>query len=74
MRRTALDREWDALMSLCRQETELKHAATHPKLVALISREIERAARRLGFGDDQIEKREFRAEKEQGHVIRLLTK
>ena len=73
MRRTALDRDWDALMELCRQETELKESAGHPKLLAHLSREIARAARKLGFSEDHIQRREFRAEKEEGRVIRLLT-
>jgi hypothetical protein len=73
MRRTPLDRDWDALIELCRQETELTESAAHPKLLAHVSREIERAAQRLGFRIDQIQRREFRAEKEGGRIVRLLT-
>jgi hypothetical protein len=60
-------------MELCRRETELKQSATHPRLLRLVSREIDIAARRLGFGEEEIRLREFRAEKEQGHVIRIIT-
>jgi len=74
MHRTALDRQWDDLIALCRHEAELKRSTTHTKLLAFLSREIERAARDLGFGEEQIRLREFRAEKERGHVVRLFTK
>lgn len=74
MHRTPLDRQWDDLMALCRHEAELKRSTKHIKLLALLSREIERAARDLGFGEEQIQLREFRAEKEEGHVVRLFTK
>ena len=73
MKRTSLDRDWDALIELCRQEAELKESSAHPKLLAHISREIERAARGLGFGDEHIRRREFRAEKSHGRIVRLLT-
>ena len=69
---TMLDREWDSLMALCRHETELKQSGTHPKLLQLVSREIDRAATNLGFGENQIRHREFRAEKANGRVIRML--
>ena len=73
MKRTSLDRDWDALIELCRQETELQESSAHPKLLAHISREIERTARVLGFSDEHIRRREFRAEKSQGRIVRLLT-
>lgn len=73
MKRTSLDRDWDALIDLCRQEAELKESAAHPKLLAHVSREIDRVARSLGFSDEHIRRREFRAEKSQGRIVRLLT-
>ena len=73
MPRSALDREWDDLMALCRREEDLRRSGEHPKLLRLISRHIDIAARTLGFGDDQIRRREFRAEKEHGRVVRILT-
>ena len=63
MPRSALDREWDDLMALCRREEDLKRSGEHPKLLRLIARQIDIAARTLGFGDDEIRRREFRAEK-----------
>jgi hypothetical protein len=74
MPRSALDREWDDLMALCRREADLKRSAEHPKLLRLISRQIDIAARTLGFGDEEIRLREFRAEKEHGRVVRILAR
>jgi hypothetical protein len=73
MQRSALDHKWDDLMTLCRREAELKRSATHPKLLRLLSRQIDIAARSLGFGEEEVRLREFRAEKEEGRVIRILT-
>jgi hypothetical protein len=73
MPRSALDREWDDLMALCRREADLKRSGEHPKLLRLVSRQIDIAARTLGFGDAEIRRREFRAEKEHGRVVRILT-
>jgi hypothetical protein len=74
MSRSALDREWDDLMALCRREADLKRSAEHPKLLRLVSRQIDIAAQTLGFGDEEIRLREFRAEKEHGRVVRILTR
>jgi len=60
-------------MALCRREEDLKRSGEHPKLLRLIARQIDIAARTLGFGDDEIRRREFRAEKEHGRVVRILT-
>ena len=72
MSQTVLDREWESLMALCRHETELKQSGTHPKLLQMVAREIDRAATKMGFGEAQIRRREFRAEKANGRVIGLL--
>ena len=74
MSRSALDREWDDLMALCRREADLKRSAEHPKLLRLVCRQIDIAAQMLGFGGDEIRLREFRAEKEDGRVVRILTR
>jgi hypothetical protein len=74
MPRRALDRDWDDLMALCRREADLKRAAEHPKLLRLVSRQIDIAAQTLGFAEEEIRLREFRAEKEHGRVIRILTR
>jgi len=74
MPRSALDREWDDLMALCGREADLKRSAEHPRLLRLISRQIDIAARTLGFGEEEIRLREFRAEKEHGRVTRILAR
>ena len=73
MRSTALDRQWDELMSLCRKEEEFKRDNRHPKLVLFLSEQIDKLAKELGFGDRQIQHREFRAEKDGEHIVRLFT-
>jgi hypothetical protein len=72
MRRTKLDREWEDLISLCGKEQELLAARSHPKLLRLVSREIEKIASAMGFSPEQIEKREFRAERDGAHIVRLI--
>jgi hypothetical protein len=72
MRVTELDRKWQELMSLCGKEKEFLAAQSHPKLVRLVSKEIDRVASELGFSEAQIRNREFRAERDGDHIIRLL--
>jgi hypothetical protein len=72
MRRTRLDREWEDLMSLCGKEQELLAARSHPRLLRLVSREIEKMAAAMGFSPEQIKKREFRAERDGDHIVRLI--
>jgi hypothetical protein len=53
MHRTALDRQRDDLIALCRHEADLKRSTTHTKLLAFPSREIERAeSRQLDGAED----------------------
>ena len=73
MRESILDRQWDELMSLCKKEAEFKLADRHPKLVKFLGDQIDKLAKELGFREDQIQHREFRAEKSDGHVVRFLT-
>jgi hypothetical protein len=72
MRRTELDRQWQYLMSLCSKEKEYLASRAHPKLLRLVSKEIDRIASAMGFSPDQIHKREFRAERDGEHIIRLM--
>ena len=72
MRLTDLDRKWQELMSLCRKEKELVSARSHPKVLRLVSREIDRLASDIGFSPGQIQKREFRAERDGEHIVRIL--
>jgi hypothetical protein len=69
---TLLDRQWEHLMSLCKQEARLQ-TENHPKLLALVSRQIDQLAREMGFKDEQIKTREFRAERRGRHIVRVAT-
>jgi hypothetical protein len=72
MRRPDLERQWDDLMSLCRKEEELA-AGDHPKLLRLIGKEIDRLATDMGFTPRQIVERHFRAERQDGRIVRVLS-
>jgi len=72
MRATPLDRQWGELISLCAKEEEFKRGNRHPKLVKFLGEQIDKMAQELGFRDEQIAHREFRAEKRGEHIVRLL--
>lgn len=68
---TPLDKQWEGLMSLCREEAQLQ-AQHHPKLLKFVGRQIDLLARDMGFTDKQIETREFRAERDGRHIVRVV--
>jgi len=72
MRPTDLDRQWEELIALCAKEQEFTREHRHPKLLMFLSSQINQLAKELGFREYQIQHREFRAVKEDGHVVRLL--
>jgi AraC-like DNA-binding protein len=72
MRVTPLDKQWEELMALCKQEAQLRQES-HPKLLKFVSQEIVRLAMEMGFSDALIEKREFRAERSGRHIVRVAT-
>lgn len=72
MRRTALEKQWDDLMSLCRKEAELQGAGNHPRLLKLVSREIDDLARAMAFTERQIVSRDFRAERNGDRIVRIV--
>jgi hypothetical protein len=72
MKRKLLDQQWDHLMDLCQREKELTDAS-HTKLLRLVSNEIDRLAAEMGFSPRQVIDREFRAERENGRIVRLIT-
>lgn len=72
MRTTRLDTQWDHLMTLCQREKEYLAGDCHPKVLKLVSKEIDELAAELGFSPRQIERREFRAERQNGRVTRIL--
>lgn len=72
-RSTELDKRWDELMGLCRQEAEFQQQGKHPKVTRFVSKTIDALARELGFAERQIAEREFRAERDNGHIVRVIT-
>jgi cytochrome P450 len=71
-RPTELDRQWEELMSLCREEAALKRDNPRPMLLKFLGNQIDRLAGELGFSDSQIRRREFRAEKDGEHIVRMI--
>lgn len=69
---TPLDVQWSALMALCESEAQLKAQGEHPKLLKLLARDIRDLAAQMGFGEGQIRTREFRAERDHGHIVRVV--
>jgi hypothetical protein len=73
MKPSPLEKQWQDLMTLCKKEAELQEAGNHPKLLKLVSREIDDLARQLGFSERKIVTREFRAERDGERIVRLVT-
>jgi hypothetical protein len=67
-----LEQKWDMLMSLCSKEKEYSEQHKHPKVLRLVTDEIERLAGEMGFSPRQVKRREFRAEKVDGHIQKLI--
>jgi hypothetical protein len=72
MRFTRLDSQWEHLMSLCQREKEYRSEQRHPKLVKFVSKQIDEIAGEMGFSERQIQRREFRAERDNGRITRLI--
>jgi AraC-like DNA-binding protein len=72
-RQPELDRQWDELMTLCAKEKEFKTGNRHPRLLKFVSPHIDELAKRMGFSDRQIARREFRAERVGGKISKIFT-
>jgi hypothetical protein len=73
MKVTKLDRQWQQLMSLCESEAKFRAATGHARLKKLMAAEIDQLAASMGFSSSRIATRDFRAEREGGHIIRIVT-
>ena len=71
-RETELDRQWRDLMSLCSKERDYAADNSHPKLLRVITKQIDQLAADMGFKPRQIVNREFRAEKDGDRILRLI--
>ena len=69
---TPLDKQWDELMFLCRKESEFRKAGGHPKVLQLVTRQIDELAAEMGFSPQITKTREFRSERSGGHIVRIV--
>ena len=69
---TALDKQWQQLMSLCESESKFRHEGGHARLLKLISTDIDQLASLMGFSATRIATRDFRAQREGGHIVRII--
>ena len=63
-RQGKLDRQWQDLMSMCEREREYLAEHTHPKLLRLVTEQIDHLAADMGFSETQIKLRAFQSAKE----------
>jgi hypothetical protein len=68
-RPTQLDAHWNMLMSLCAKERELQLDKRHPRLLRLVSDQIDQLARDMGFSPNKIPTRDFRARKDGERIV-----
>ena len=71
-RMTPLDKQWDELMFLCRKESEFREDGGHPKVLKLVSQQIDELAAEMGFSLQRIKTRDFRSERSGGHIVRIV--
>jgi AraC-like DNA-binding protein len=72
-KRTALDDQWQELMSLCENEARFTREGRHPRLVTLLGARIGELAAEMGFSPRRIATREFRAERDGERITRVIT-
>lgn len=72
-KRTALDDQWQELMTLCENEVRFTREARHPRLVRLIAARIGELAAEMGFSPRRIATRDFRAERDGERITRVIT-
>jgi len=70
---TTLDTQWQRLMSLCASEAKFRAEGNHPRLLKLLKSDIDQLARDMGFSEQRIVTRDFRAERQGDHILRIVT-
>jgi len=70
---TGLDKQWQQLMTLCETESKMREEGNHPRLLKLVAADIERLGTELGFNARRIASREFRAQRDGGHIVAMIT-
>jgi hypothetical protein len=71
-RSSQLDKQWQELMWLCAKEKEFRTDHPHPKVLKLVSKQIDELAAAMGFSHSQIQTREFRAVRDGERIIRAI--
>lgn len=66
-RQTPLEKQWDELMFLCGREKQF----LEEKTLNVLTRRIDELAREMGFSENQIETRDFRALRVDGRIVSI---
>jgi len=69
---TGLDKQWQQLMTLCENESKMQEEGNHPRLLKLIASDIDALGAELGFDARRIASREFRAQRDGGHIVGII--
>ena len=72
MKQTSLDRQWRRLMSLCESESKFKKDGRHPRVLKLVSADIDELAAEMGFSPRRIATRDFRAVRDGDHIVDII--
>jgi hypothetical protein len=60
-------------MFLCDKEATYRRQKNHPKLLRLVTEQIDALAREMGFGEPEIRTRDFRAHRSGDHIVAVIT-
>ena len=69
---TGHDKQWQPLMTLCENEAKMREDGNHPRLLKLIASDIDALGAELGFDARRIASREFRAQRDGGHIVAII--
>ena len=69
---TTLDKQWQQLMALCENESNFRSTGRQPRLLKLIASDITQLAGEIGFSARRIASRDFRAERDGDHIVRII--
>jgi hypothetical protein len=69
---TSLDKQWQQLMALCESESNFRSQGRQPRLLKLLASDIIQLAGEMGFSARRIASRDFRAERDGNHIVRII--
>jgi hypothetical protein len=61
------------LIALCENESKFRSDGSHPRLLHLVETQIDELAGEMGFSQRCIQTRDFRAERDGDHIVRIIT-